>query len=83
MKTNLVRVGNSRGIRIPKVFLEQCHLQDEVEVEVRDNHLEIRPATKLRRGWEEVFRLMHEQGDDSLLDKESLPSTQWEGAEWK
>jgi antitoxin MazE len=67
MRTSLVRIGNSRGIRIPKALREQCHLQDEVELEVRGDHLEVRPATKPRSGWEEAFRRMHEQGDDVLL----------------
>ena len=39
MKTNVIRIGNSHGIRIPKTLLEQCRLRDEVELEVRDDHL--------------------------------------------
>ena len=31
MKTELVRIGNSRGIRIPKPIIEQCRLGDTVE----------------------------------------------------
>jgi antitoxin MazE len=72
MKTRLIRIGNSRGIRIPRIFLEQCHLRDEVQLEVVNGYLIVRPMKKLRSGWEEAFREMHEQGDDSLLDKESL-----------
>lgn len=83
MKTSVVRIGNSRGIRIPKALLEQCHLRDEVELEVRDDHLLVRSAAKPRSGWAESFRRMHEQGDDALLDKEPLPSTQWERTEWE
>ncbi|MGE0826504.1 MAG: AbrB/MazE/SpoVT family DNA-binding domain-containing protein [Candidatus Binatia bacterium] len=67
MKTTIVRIGNSRGIRIPKALLEQCHLHDKVELEVRDDHLEVRPATEPRNGWAEAFRRMHEEGDDLLL----------------
>lgn len=70
MKTNVIRIGNSRGIRIPKTLLEQCHLRNEVELEVRDDHLVVRPAAKPRSGWEDAFRRMHEQGDDALLDRE-------------
>jgi len=83
MKTNVIRIGNSRGIRIPKALLEQCHLQDEVELEVSGDHLLVRPTTRPRSGWAEAFRRMHEQGDDAVLDKELLPSTRWERAEWK
>jgi antitoxin MazE len=83
MKTNLVRIGNLRGIRIPKAILEQCHLQDEVELEVRDDHLEVRPATKPRNGWADAFRRMHEREDVSLLGTGPLLTTQWEKTEWE
>jgi len=44
MKTTIVRIGNSRGIRIPKPVLEHCELQDEVDMEVRGRELVIRSA---------------------------------------
>jgi len=36
MKTKVVRIVNSQGVRIPKTLLEQCGLQWAVELEVRD-----------------------------------------------
>jgi antitoxin MazE len=72
MKTNIVRIGNSRGIRIPKRLLEKCKLEETVELEAHTDHLVIRSATKPRSGWEEAFRRMAEAGDDALLDGESL-----------
>jgi antitoxin MazE len=83
MKTSVIRIGNSRGIRIPKTLLEQCRLRDEVELEVVEDHLVVRSATKPRSGWEDAFRKMHEQGDDVLLDQESLPATHWDNTEWQ
>ena len=83
MKTNIIRIGNSRGIRIPKALLEQCRLQDEVELEVVDGHLVVCASTKPRSGWADAFRHMHEHGDDALLDRESLPATQWDKTEWQ
>lgn len=83
MKTSLVRIGNSRGIRIPKTILEQCRLSETVELEVEKDCLVIRPARKPRSGWEDAFRLMAEQGDDALLDRESLASTRWDRTEWE
>ena len=68
MKTYVIRIGNARGIRIPKTLLEQCQLRDEVEIEVQDNRLIIRPVAKPRSGWADPFRRMHELGDDVLLD---------------
>jgi len=83
MKANVVRIGNSRGIRIPKTVLEHCRLTDSVELDVQDDHLVIRSLAKPRKGWDEAFRRMHQHGDDALLDRESLPSTKWDRTEWR
>lgn len=83
MKTSVIRIGNSRGIRIPKALLEQCRLGGTVELEVQNDHLVIRPVAKPRSGWEDAFRLMAQQGDDVLLDRESLPQTRWDKTEWE
>ncbi|MEP7355447.1 MAG: AbrB/MazE/SpoVT family DNA-binding domain-containing protein [Acidobacteriota bacterium] len=39
MRSNLVQVGNSRGVRIPKAFLQQAKLEDEIEREVVGSHV--------------------------------------------
>ena len=83
MKTKVVRIGNSRGIRIPKTLLEQCHLHDAVEIAVDGNQLVIRPVGQSRSGWEDAFRRMHEDGQDQLLDREVLPPTSWDRTEWQ
>jgi antitoxin MazE len=83
MKASVVRIGNSRGIRIPKTVLEHCRLTDAVELDVQDDHLVIRSVAAPRKGWEEAFRRMHEQGDDALLDQDSLPATKWDRTEWR
>ena len=85
MKTTLVQIGNSRGIRIPKALLEQYHLHDQVEVELepRPGHLVIRPTRPARSGWDDAFRAMRERGDDVLLDGESLAATEWDTTEWE
>ena len=83
MVAKIVKIGNSRGIRIPKILLEQSGLHDEVELEVRKNQLVIKPKRSIREGWESAFRRMAENGDDLLLDKGSM-STQsnWDEEEW-
>ena len=58
MRTNIIRIGNSQDIRIPKVLLEQSRLGDEVELEVENWMIVIRSVTRPREGWEEKFRLM-------------------------
>jgi antitoxin MazE len=68
MKTRIVQVGNSQGIRIPKPLLDQTGLKGEVDIQVRQNSLVIRPGSKPREGWSKAFREMAQAGDDTLLD---------------
>ena len=58
MRTRIVPIGNSQGIRIPKVLLEQVGLEGEVELSVDGDSLIIRPATSPRAGWAMAFQEM-------------------------
>jgi antitoxin MazE len=82
MKARVVRIGNSKGIRIPKAVIEQCHLHGAVELEIQQGQLVIRSAAKVRAGWEQAFEQMHRQGDDQLLDRDSASSSKWDWEEW-
>ena len=81
VKTPIIKIGNSRGIRIPKVLIDQVGLGNEVEITVQRDQLVIRPTSRPRYGWDEQFRAMAEASDDLLLD-ETTP-TQWDTSEWK
>jgi antitoxin MazE len=80
-KTNIIRIGKSRGVRIPKIWLELLHLGEAVEMAVQADQLIIRSARRPRQGWEDQFRSMHEQGDDKLTDE--FPPTAWDKREWE
>ena len=82
MKTTLISIGNSRGVRIPKPFIEQCGLGEAVEMDVRDCMILIHAPRRLRTGWDEAFARMARNGDDKLLDPPSI-ATRWEDAEWQ
>jgi antitoxin MazE len=82
IKTRLVKIGNSQGIRIPKLVLDQLNLSADIELEVQDDQLIVRPGSRPRADWADQFRLMAEQGDDHLLDLEATP-TEWEETEWQ
>ncbi len=83
MKTRIVRIGNSQGIRIPKPLLEGASLEGEVDLTSRRGALLIRPARKPRTGWGEAFQEMAKRGDDALLA--DLPATlsDWDEKEWE
>jgi antitoxin MazE len=83
MKATIIRIGNSRGVRIPKPVLEQCEFQTEVEMLVRDHDLVIRSRHSPRAGWDEAFQRMAERGDDLLVDRAAEPSTEWAEREWE
>ena len=80
IRTQVIKIGNSRGIRIPKLFIDQTKLGNEVEIAVQRGTLVIRPISRPRSGWAEQFRRMSEYGDDHLLDKRA--STKWDKTEW-
>jgi antitoxin MazE len=83
MRASIVRIGNSQGIRIPKVVLEQTHLTGEVELEVKDRQILIRALRKPRQDWGRKFRLMAEKGDDRLLDSDVVGQASWDEEEWQ
>ena len=83
MKTRIVRIGNSRGVRIPKLLLEQTGLDDEVTIEAEGTCLTIRPGSRPRAGWDDAFRAMAASGDDTPLDGDVVHTTTWDDQEWE
>lgn len=82
VKTRIVKIGNSQGIRIPKLLLDQLALSDEVELEVQQNQLVVRSVASPRQGWETHFQAMAQAHDDELLDEVGASPTQWD-SEWE
>ncbi len=83
VKARIVKMGNSKGVRIPKTILEQLGLGEEVELSVREDQLVIRPSQKPRADWEEQFEQMAKRGDDRLLDEQAVSTTEWDADEWE
>ena len=82
MKLKLVRVGNSKGIRIPKPLIEQCGFGDTVEVSVKDGCVVIAAERKPRQGWEEAFRSAGLPNDDEILLAGVTPN-EFDRDEWQ
>ncbi len=69
MRIRIVKIGNSPGVRIPKLLLERSKLAEEVELEVEDNQIIIRSTKQPRQDWARAFQAMAAQSDDALLDE--------------
>ena len=83
MKTRIIRIGNSRGIRIPKSFIEDAGLENEVEIRVVGSGVLIEKIHAPRAGWSEAAVKLRERGEDGLLDEpvtSDFDETEWD---WK
>jgi antitoxin MazE len=80
-KTRIVRIGNSRGIRVPKGLLEQAQLPEEVELQAEHGRLVVRAAQGPRAGWAAAAKAMRTERDDRLLDAPTR--TQFDDRDWQ
>ncbi|KAF0153295.1 MAG: SpoVT/AbrB domain-containing protein [Ignavibacteria bacterium] len=84
MKTKVIKIGNSRGVRIPKSLIDQSGLKTEVELEIDHGRIIISPISRNRDSWEISFQKMAKNKDDILLDNDSLLSqAKWDKEEWE
>jgi antitoxin MazE len=81
MKARLIQIGNSRGVRLPKPLIKDAGLEDEVDIQLRDRSIVITSTKKLRAGWSESAKLLHDRKQDSLIDSPSR--TQFDKTEWR
>ncbi len=82
LEVNVVKVGNSKGVRIPAPFLKQLGISERVSMEVEGDALVIRPVGAPRQGWEEAFKRMRGNDDDLLLVEEILDDDMLKGNRW-
>jgi antitoxin MazE len=72
LTAKLVKIGNSRGVRLPKAVIEQAGLEDKVEISVRGNQIILSPvdAEDPRAGWEEAIkRSIEKYGPPEPIDQ--------------
>jgi len=83
MITKVVKIGNSRGIRIPKSIIDQSGIKNEVELEVKDDKIIIKSLSEIRKNWNLAFQKMSKSNDDLLLDENTLTDqSSWDNKEW-
>ena len=81
MMVDIIKIGNSKGIRIPKALFAQCGFSDSVEIKVQDNNLVIMPLHEKRKGWDEALKRQAANNDDILLD--GYIPTSFDEQEWE
>jgi antitoxin MazE len=81
MRSSIVRIGNSRGLRLPKPLLLACGIHDQVELSVQDGRLIVEPLRQARQGWAEAASQMAGLGDDEILVSD-VPTT-FDSDEWE
>ena len=84
MKIQIIKIGNSKGIRIPKNVLNDCGFDNSAEMLVKDNKLILSPVKKSRKGWEKAFETASKKKTkDKVLEDFENMTDQWEEKEWK
>jgi antitoxin MazE len=79
MRASLIRIGNSKGLRIPKPVLEQCGFESEVELRVEPGRLVVLPVAAPRAGWNEAFA---RAGSEQELLLPDAVRSEFDDAEW-
>lgn len=85
VRQRIVRIGNSRGVRLPAQVLALAQISegDEVELSVEPGQIVMRSARRVRDGWGERFAEMARNGDDRLVDGDQLTASSWDDEEWE
>ena len=67
MEISIIKIGNSKGLRLTKTILERYNITDKIELILEKGQIVLRPISEPRKGWNEAFQKMHENEDDQLL----------------
>ena len=81
MEIQVVKIGNSKGIRLSKTLLERYNIRDKLEIIFEKGYLILKPVSQPRSGWEKAFKEMHDNEDDQLLFDDVFQDENLE--EWK
>jgi antitoxin MazE len=65
MKTKLIPIGNSRGLRLPKKLIDMYHFENELVLEAREEGIIIKaPQREGHCTWEETWAEMAAEAED-------------------
>ncbi len=81
MEAPIIKIGNSKGLRLSKTILEKYNIKDKVEIILEKGRIVLKPISTPRKNWEKKFKHMAENGDDGLLINDAFDDDTLE--EWK
>lgn len=81
MEVSIIKIGNSKGLRLNKSILERYNITDKIELILEKGQIILRPISEPRKGWEKAFQKMHENGDDQVLMNDVFEDENFD--EWK
>ncbi len=81
METAIIKIGNSKGLRLSKTILEKYNIKDKVEIILEMGQIILKPIETPRKNWDVSFEKMHQEGDDTLLFNDVFEDEDFE--EWK
>lgn len=67
MEASIIKIGNSKGLRLSKTILEKYNIKDKVELILEKGQIILKPIDTPRKNWEAAFMQMNDAGDDDLL----------------
>lgn len=67
MEAAIIKIGNSKGLRLSKTILEKYNIKDKVEIILEKGQIILKPIEEPRKNWESAFKKMNTEGDDALL----------------
>lgn len=68
MRSTLIQIGNSRGVRLPKSVIEEAELGSELDLQVVDGAVIIRSAHTARQGWAAAAEACQRENEDDFSD---------------
>lgn len=81
MELSVIKIGNSKGLRLTKSILERYNIKDKVELILQKGQIVLRPINQPRKGWDNAFKQLHKNGEDQLLMDDIFEDENFE--EWK
>lgn len=80
METAIIKIGNSKGVRLSKTILEKYNIKDKVEMILEQGQIILKPIDSPRKDWDKAFQKMRENSDDCLLINDVFEDENFE--EW-